>query len=80
MKATGSAWIETENGDSMNVPLYDEGGFDATVLTIDGIRYHFERIERSKLKTEFRVDRDPDYEPQSDSLGRCYILAPFSTQ
>ena len=58
-------WIDTAR---------ETGGREAA---IDGVFYHFERIKKEVLQTEYRVDNDPDYEPQSDPDGYCYILAPY---
>lgn len=62
----------------MVVPFFVEGGRQSTVLMIDGVSYHLERIPRGQLASEYLVDLDPDYQPQADAEGYCYILAPFS--
>lgn len=70
--------IVSEAGDSINIPLVSEGEREAAMLMIDGVRYHFERITKEQLLSEYRVDDDPDYQPQADAEGYCYALAPFS--
>ncbi len=78
MKSERIVTIRSEAGTSIDVSLFFEGGREAAVLLIDGVRYHFERISRKQLLSEYRVDTDPDYRPQSDAEDYCYILAPFS--
>jgi hypothetical protein len=50
----------------------------AACLEIDGINYHLERIRKSELLTHYKVDSNPDYDPQADKEGYCYLLAPYS--
>jgi hypothetical protein len=73
-----TATITNELQDSISVFLHSEDSVDAAVLTIDGIKYHFERIDGAKLTSDYKVDLDRDYNPQLNSAGYCYILAPFS--
>lgn len=73
-----TAQIISEDGDVLNVPFFVEGGRQSTVLMIDGVSYHLERIPRGKLTSDYLVDDDPDYQPQADDEGYCCILAPFS--
>ena len=70
--------IVTEEGEAINIPLFLEGEREATVLMINGVQYHLERILRQQFVSRYRVDSDPDYDPQEDAEGFCYILAPFS--
>lgn len=70
--------ISNEMGDSIRTPMSFDGKRDATVINIEGIRYHIERVSKTDLVSEYRVDSDPEYQPQSDADGFCYILAPFS--
>lgn len=70
--------ISTVSGDMLEIALTREGDRARTCLTLNGLRYHFERVTKSDLLTEYKVDDDPDYLPQSDSNGHCYILAPYS--
>ena len=70
--------ITNEFGQSLTVSMSPEGERETTVLVIDGVRYHFERIARDELMAEYRVDSDPGYHPRTDSDGFCYTLAPFS--
>lgn len=78
MKFERIVTISSEAGASINLPLFFEGEREGAILIVDGIRYHFERISKKQLLSEYRVDTDPDYRPQSDVEGYCYILAPFS--
>jgi hypothetical protein len=78
MKPEKTVKIVSESGDSINIPLSTEGEREAAMLIIDGVRYHFERITQEQLVSEYRVDDDPDYQPQTDAGGYCYVLAPFA--
>jgi hypothetical protein len=66
------------NGKSIEVPLSFDGERESTSVEIDGVSYHFERIHCSLLSSEYRIDNDPDYQPQTDKDGFCYMIAPFS--
>jgi len=70
--------IENGMGDQLIVNLISDGYRQGTSISIDGNRYHFERISRSTLMTDYCVDVDPDFCPQADASGHCYILAPFA--
>lgn len=72
--------VEISNymGESIRIPLSFDCERESSVVNIDGIRYHLERISKERLASEYRVDTDPDYQPHSDAEGFCYILAPFS--
>lgn len=72
------AEIISETGESVRISLSFDGERESSVVNIDGIRYHLERISKERLASEYQVDSDPDYQPKSDSAGYCYILAPFS--
>lgn len=61
----------------IEIPLAIEGNREAAIFLVDGVLYHFERLPKETFMTDYRVDTDPDYQPQSDSDGYCYILAPF---
>ena len=65
-------------GEHMQITLSFDGVRLSTHISIDGVPYHFERIYKSVLGSEYIVDNDPDYIPISDSEGYCYIIAPFS--
>ena len=78
MKIERTVKITTETGDSITVPLFVEGEREGTMLMIDDVRYHFERLPREQLVSEYRVDSAPDFQPQADDEDCCYILAPFS--
>jgi hypothetical protein len=71
--------VEISNGlATITVSLEFDGDRESTQLRIDGVKYHFERIKKERLISEYRIDTDPDYEPQSDESGYCYLLAPYS--
>jgi hypothetical protein len=68
----------SDGGDSITVSLPHEGDREGTWITIDGVKYHIERIRKERLMAEFSIDDDPDYDPQSDAEGYCCVIAPFS--
>ena len=70
--------ISTTSGDALKVSLTQEEDRAHSCLMINGVRYHFERVTKSELLTHYKVDSDPDYLPQTDADGHCYILAPYS--
>ena len=78
MRIKNNIKIVNESGESINIPMSIEGEREAAMLQINGVRYHFERVTKERLTSEYRVDDDPDYQPQTDAEGYCYILAPFS--
>ena len=61
----------------ITVSLEFDGVRESTEILIDGVFYHFERIKKEQLVSQYKVDMDPDYEPQSDEFGYCYMIAPF---
>jgi hypothetical protein len=69
--------IKNEMGDELSVHLVSDGYRESTTLLIDGVLYHFERLERTTLTEDYCVDRDPDYRPRADASEYCYILAPL---
>lgn len=70
--------ISTALGDTLKVSLTQEEGQAHSCLMINGVRYHFEQVTPADLLTQYKVDGDPDYLPQTDASGHCYILAPYS--
>ncbi len=62
---------------TISVSLEFDGERESTQLLIDGVSYHFERIKKERLISEYKVDGDPDYEPQSDDFDYCYLIAPY---
>ncbi len=78
MNNKGTAEIRTSSGEVIRVPMASEDEREQARLVIDGVPYHFERISRSDLLSNYKVDTDPDYEPKSDAEGYCYVLAPYS--
>ncbi len=73
-----AATIQTVSGESVTVPLASDGDREVARLEMDGVFYHLERIHKSDLLAHYKVDDDPDYDPQSDDAGFCYLLAPYS--
>jgi hypothetical protein len=63
--------------DFIKIPLEVDDGREVASLQIDGVSYHIERLRKETLLNEYKVDGDPDYQPQTDVEGYCYILAPF---
>ena len=64
-------------GNSITLPLIFDGDRQYSQINIDGVPYHIERIPKSLLMSTYTVDADPDYQPQTDDKGYCYIIAPF---
>lgn len=77
MKEKRSVQLGNGLNDFIEIPLVAEDGREVGTVLIDGVFYHFERLKRETLLSEYRVDADPDYDPQTDTDGYCYILAPF---
>ena len=75
---TSTIEISTASGDTLKVSLTQEEDRAHSCLMINGVRHHFERVTLADLLTHYKVDSDPDYLPQSDASGHCYILAPYS--
>lgn len=65
-------------GEKIEVELEFEGDREGGSLFIDGISYHFERLEKERLLRDYKIDDDPDYHPKTDADGCCYLIAPFS--
>jgi hypothetical protein len=72
--------LSTGDGESLKVRMFAETGREVSTLMIDGVRYHFERIKGERLLADYSVDTDPDYKPQLDAEGYCYILAPYASR
>ena len=69
--------IIQSGSDCFDIPLDVDDGREVATIQIDGVFYHFERIRKETLLSEYRVDGDPDYQPRTDADGYCYLLAPF---
>ncbi len=65
-------------GAKIEVELEFEGDREGGSITIEGINYHFERLTKERLLSDYKIDDDPDYQPQTDADGYCYLIAPFS--
>ena len=75
-----SAKLTLGSGLSFEIPLTVENKREVAMLLIDDVPYHFERIKKTELVSQYRVDTDPSYQPCSDSNGKCCILSPYSKQ
>ena len=73
-----STRVVVPGGEDITIPLEWEDDRAFAVVVIDGVRYHLERVLKEELTTNYKVDLDPDYQPQADTTGHCYMLAPFS--
>jgi hypothetical protein len=64
---------------AMEVNLAAEDGIKlAAEISINGVWHHFERIKKETLVKDYTLDSDPNYDPQCDDEGYCYIMVPFS--
>jgi len=70
--------IVSPEGDTISLPMQPEGPRQVGSVLVDGVKYHIERIRAAKYLSKYKVDADPEYEPQTDQNGYCVILAPFS--
>jgi|WetSurSiteA1Bulk_404760.scaffolds.fasta_scaffold188684_2 hypothetical protein len=61
----------------IEIPLTLDGDREAATILVDGIFHHLERIKKETLLSQYVIDQDTDYEPQTDTDGYCYILSPF---
>ena len=78
MQTKLSAALQIASGETLTVPLVFDGDRSTACLEIDGVRYHLERVPKDELVSHYKVDDDPDYDPQADAAGFCYLLAPYS--
>lgn len=77
--AARTAHITAEGGEgTLAVPLLAEDGREYAVVMINGMRYHLECMTTQELVSDYKVDRDPDYAPQADKNGHCFLMVPFS--
>ena len=58
--------------------MQSQGLRQVSSVLVDGVKYHVERIRVAEYLSKYKVDSDPEYEPQTDQNGYCVILAPFS--
>ena len=77
MKERRTIQLGISGDDFIEIPLNVEGNREVSTILIDGIHYHFERIKKETLLSEYCVDGDPDYKPRTDADGYCCIIAPF---
>jgi hypothetical protein len=70
--------IASSDGDTISVPMQSEGRRQVGNVLVDGVKYHVERIRTAEYLSKYKVDADPEYEPQTGQNGYCVILAPFS--
>lgn len=62
----------------IEIPLSTDGDRQVATVLMDGIFYHLERIKKETLLSQYFIDLDRDYRPQTDTEGYCYILSPFA--
>jgi len=72
------AVIANSIGDSIFVNLQSDGQRQVASIRVDGVEYHLERMRAKELLSKYSVDADPDYSPQTDRQGYCFVLVPFS--
>lgn len=77
MKATNSLRLRTQDGSTLQVRLENWDDREAATIFIDDVPYHLERVSKELLCKEYKVDREPDYDPQADRESRCVMVAPF---
>lgn len=77
MKRKVTLQLNHSRDNFIEIPLILDGDREVATILIDGIFHHLERIKKETLLSKYFVDRDPDYEPQADTDGYCYILSPF---
>jgi hypothetical protein len=70
--------IENGSGEKLLVELTPEGDTFLGMVRIDGVPHHVERVSAVKLRTEYCVDRDPDYFPKYDLNESCVLFAPYA--
>ena len=72
--------IEIQNGagERLEIETEFEDGREVATIHIDEVPYHIERISAKMLMSDYCVDTDPDYLPNTDLNGKCVIVAPFS--
>ncbi|MDE2058255.1 MAG: hypothetical protein KGL31_05445 [candidate division NC10 bacterium] len=70
--------IASSDGDTISVPMQSEGPRQVGSVLVDDVKYHVERIRAAEYFSKYKVDADPEYEPQTDQNGYCVIFAPFS--
>lgn len=75
---TTSVVIENGCGEKLLVELTPEGDTFLGLVRIDGVLYHVEKVSAEKLRTQYCVDRDPDYVPKHDPNGECVLFAPYA--
>lgn len=63
---------------SINIPMASEGNRKFALLILNDVRYHLERVTQNELAHDYKVDLDPDYRPQANATGHCYMLVPYS--
>jgi hypothetical protein len=78
MKTINSIRIRTKGGLTLEVPLENCGDREAATIFIDNVPYHIERMPKSLLCEEYKVDTEPGYDPQTDDANHCVMVAPFS--
>lgn len=78
MENVRTVGITNGDGGKSEVELEFEVDREGGSIVIEGINYHFERLTKERLLSDYKIDDDPDYQPQTDPDGYCYLIAPFS--
>lgn len=77
MKSKVTLQLNHSRDHFIEIPLNLDGDREVATILMDGISYHLERIKKEALLSQYFIDRDTDYQPQTDNEGYCYILSPF---
>jgi hypothetical protein len=77
MKTINSIRIRTQSGLTLQVPVENCDDREAATIFIDNVPYHIERMPKALLCKEYKIDTEPDYDPQTDNANRCVMVAPF---
>jgi len=77
MKGKATLQLSHSRDCFIEIPLILDGDREVATIVIDGIFYHLERIKKETLLSQYVIDRDTDYQPQTNVDGYCYILSPF---
>ena len=52
--------IRAASGEVMDISLTSDEERAYSCLTVNGVRYHFERVTKTELMTQYKVDADPE--------------------
>jgi len=77
MKEKTTVQLSNGRNDFIEIPLRVDGDWEVATILIDGVLYHFERIKKETLLSQYLTDNDPADKPQTDPDGYRYILTPY---